>query len=30
VSTAMGSAKHDPLRLAAAMRDVLGGYYGDL
>ena len=25
-----GSARHDPLRLAAALRDVLGGAWGDV
>ncbi len=30
VSTGPGSAKHDPLRLAAALRDVLVGSWGDV
>ncbi len=30
VGTAPGSARHDPLRLAAALRDVLGHSWGDL
>lgn len=30
VSTGAGSARHDPLRLAAAYRDVFEGYLGDV